>query len=1214
MVNPRSLALLNANPRLLTSPNADVLLSASTPIFHVSNEGVNTPGIITFNAILIAMEGTVTFSCTGGTLSNIVGNTCALNYETMTGDSATVVATITYRNKEYSDTVEISKVYDGESGGIGMNVGVVYAYQRSVTTPTGSPGAVEYSFPASGITNATLANNWKKTIPAGTDPLWITAASPSAVGSLDNIAANEWSAPVVLAQNGVDGVSPALMSLSSTAQSFTYNSNGVETPSNQTITFTANLINTVGTATFTCTKYDASGASLGTVVLGGTGNTRTLGVAQFTSAAFRAVVTATIGTLTDTITVVRLADGAAGAGVSAIAGYLTNESVTVPSASDGSAPVLTGVSGSFKVFQGTADVTAGCTFSLVGTPAVVTAAPTAATGAYSVTGVGSWASTSLTTSVTFRALHTASGATIDQVLTLTKAPAGVNGTSPAILTLSSTAQAFTYNGTGVATPASQTVSFTANLQNTTGTATFTCTKYDSAGASLGTVTLGGTGNTRTLTDAQFTTLAFRAVVTATLNGLTDTITVVRLSDGAAGSGVSALAGYLTNESVNVPTAPDGSGAVLTGVSGNFRVFQGTTDVTAGCTFSVVGTPLVSTTAPVSATGYYSVTGVGTWPNNSLTTSVTYRALHTASGATIDQVLTITKALAGVQGNSGINSATITIYRRTATTTVPALPSVSATYTFNPASITGLNNSWTTTIPAASNGKYLWASTATAAATTATDSIPASEWAAAQLLVQDGAKGDTGARGNVQVTRAIPGAAWSDSEAALAISGAGYGVPQNRDIVTLYNNSAAYSQQKYYDGAAWQALAAYFPGGVIVDGTVDATALKAQTITGDKIKAGAITTSSIQVSGNGDNIVPDPKFKDLTWWAQVDTGAVVTQYYTSTAWKSGATLTVSSLGVERDRETQAFPMVPGATYRVEYQVDLSPSFTGTLSVCWLIPGVQWHAMGGPDKGAWYDGLRINFDSSSPKGFQSFSATYTVPDNGTTYSTSLRIRNLLSAGSATLGGISITRVSDSTLIKDGSITTDKLVANAVTADKILAGSVGTSQLSISQGGAINSGQTAFDTGNGFWIEGAGVGHGARMSLGNSAGSKIIADPANGILALINPNINGASLDTLSATASGALGGSYPNGSSTYGTVTISASGGRTPYQYIWSLATRYKTSATSRININGGADVSATVSGTGSNCETNATLTCVVIDANQRAKVLTFDILAQHGTPP
>lgn len=818
--NTRSAYLANANPRLMSSPNSALIITSSTPVFRVDTAGVPDTQQITFNVISVAIEGgaTYNFSCEGGTLSNIAGNTAALNYSAMTADTATVTVSVTYRNNTYTASTKVSKLFDAEGGATGINTALVYAWQRSATPLTSNPGTVTYSWPAQGITTGVLVNGWQKTIPAGDNPLYVTAATASSASSTDTIADNEWSTPVVMAKNGLDGVSPALMSLACTAQTFTYNSTGAETPSSQTITFTANLINTTGTATFICTKYDASGASLGTVTLGGTGNVRTLTVAQFTTSAFRAVVTATLGGLSDTITVVRLADGAAGSGVSAIAGYLTNEAVTVPSGSDGSAPVLTGVTGNFKVFQGTTDVTSGCTFSIVGTPLVVTAAPTASTGAFSVTGAGTWSTASLTTSVTYRATHTASGATIDQVLTITKAPAGVNGASPTILTLTSTAQAFTYNGTGVATPASQTVSFTANIQNITGTATFTCTKYDSAGASLGTVTLGGTGNTRTLTDTQFTTAAFRAVITATLNGLSDTITVVRLADGAAGSGVSALAGYLTNESVNVPTGSDGSNAELTSVNGNFRVFQGTTDVTAGCTFSVVGTPAVVTSAPVNATGYYSVTGVGTWPNNSLTTSVTYRALHTASGATIDQVLTIAKALAGLQGGNGVNSATITVYQRTASTTAPTKPSAACTYAFSPPNLTGLNNGWATTIPQVSGGAYLWATTATAASTTATDSIPASEWATPQMLTQDGGKGEQGTRGTKQVARAIPGSVWSDSEAVLAISGAGGGSPINTDIVTLYNTASGFSQTKFYNGTSWQVLAAYFDGSMIVDGT------------------------------------------------------------------------------------------------------------------------------------------------------------------------------------------------------------------------------------------------------------------------------------------------------------------------------------------------------------------------------------------------------------
>jgi hypothetical protein len=115
----------------------------------------------------------------------------------------------------------------------------------------------------------------------------------------------------------------------------------------------------------------------------------------------------------------------------------------------------------------------------------------------------------------------------------------------------------------------------------------------------------------------------------------------------------------------------------------------------------------------------------------------------------------------------------------------------------------------------------------------------------------------------------------------------------------------------------------------------------------------------------------------------------------------------------------------------------------------------------------------------------------------------------------------------------------------------------------------------------------------------------------------NASGAAsaiLTPFTVSASGALGGSYPNGSSTYGTITLNPEGGTGPYSIEWSLAVRYKTSTSSRININGGAGSSATVSGTGTNCETTATLTAVVIDANNRAKILNFNCNAVHGTAP
>ena len=58
------------------------------------------------------------------------------------------------------------------------------------------------------------------------------------------------------------------------------------------------------------------------------------------------------------------------------------------------------------------------------------------------------------------------------------------------------------------------------------------------------------------------------------------------------------------------------------------------------------------------------------------------------------------------GTAGLNSATVTIYKRAATT--PALPSAQATYTFATGVLSGLTNGWTQAIPA-TDGNPLWAS-------------------------------------------------------------------------------------------------------------------------------------------------------------------------------------------------------------------------------------------------------------------------------------------------------------------------------------------------------------------------------------------------------------------------------------------------------------------------------------------------------------------------
>lgn len=115
--NAGSLFLASANPRLLNVANAAILLSTSSPVFHLNSAGVSDTASVTIKATLLYLDGTVTFSATGGTVSGVVGNTCLLAVADMTATTASVTATLVYRGDTFATTVKISKVSDGATGG-----------------------------------------------------------------------------------------------------------------------------------------------------------------------------------------------------------------------------------------------------------------------------------------------------------------------------------------------------------------------------------------------------------------------------------------------------------------------------------------------------------------------------------------------------------------------------------------------------------------------------------------------------------------------------------------------------------------------------------------------------------------------------------------------------------------------------------------------------------------------------------------------------------------------------------------------------------------------------------------------------------------------------------------------------------------------------------------------------------------------------------------
>ena len=206
--------------------------------------------------------------------------------------------------------------------------------------------------------------------------------------------------------------------------------------------------------------------------------------------------------------------GPAGAdGLAGISVIVDNEAHVVATAADGSGGDYSSAGGTMRLLRG--DVVLTPTFSIA---AQTPASPSwisinSSSGVFTVTDPGVDLATA-----TIRAAWV--GVNYDRTYTLARSKQGVTGPR---LQLTVDNQAFTFTD-GAANPGSQTITLEALLNNLSGTATWSTSPS---------VTLGGSGNTRTLSVANFG--ANRQVtVTATLGGITDKITLVRVDRDAFG--------------------------------------------------------------------------------------------------------------------------------------------------------------------------------------------------------------------------------------------------------------------------------------------------------------------------------------------------------------------------------------------------------------------------------------------------------------------------------------------------------------------------------------------------------------------------------------------------------------------------------------------------------------------------------------------------------
>lgn len=150
-----------------------------------------------------------------------------------------------------------------------------------------------------------------------------------------------------------------------------------------------------------------------------------------------------------------------------------------------------------------------------------------------------------------------------------------------------------------------------------------------------------------------------------------------------------------------------------------------------------------------------------------------------------------------------------------------------------------------------------------------------------------------------------------------------------------------------------------------------------------------------------------------------------------------------------------------------------------------------------------------------------------------------------------------------------------------------------VTIDSSGSVKGGQTAYNTGTGFFLGYSGGAY--KFSIGNPSGTHLLWDGS-----LLR--INGIAFDPFTASVTGGdLTVSVGAGYQTYGSRTVSVSGGVAPYSYLWV-----------GVYVGAGADsATVTAKGTGDAQTITGRLTCIVRDSNGRVTTTSFKVTATHA---
>ena len=225
-----------------------------------------------------------------------------------------------------NDPVPIVTATDGTGGDFSQATGVFKVFNLSTEVTGAGPVYAIKPFTNDNITGATInASTGVYSCTGLTDD----GGNVTFTATYNNITVEQvWNVYRALA-----GETAPLIQLSTPNKEFIYKDQFATSSQTPSTTVTARLVNLTGTPTFTVQAFTREGTSLGNVAFTQSTNTITITKAQFDALGITigtAKVTATIGTVSDVLTLYRINDG-----TEQITVELSNESHGIPAYADG---------------------------------------------------------------------------------------------------------------------------------------------------------------------------------------------------------------------------------------------------------------------------------------------------------------------------------------------------------------------------------------------------------------------------------------------------------------------------------------------------------------------------------------------------------------------------------------------------------------------------------------------------------------------------------------------------------------------------------------------------------------------------------------------------------------------------------------------------------------------------------------------------------------